>query len=103
MPLTSPYNFVPINKQVYYPSWGKLVSMDIPFEDGEDGYIEVVLKNVSPLFTRNGARPEKDKETESSYVIDENGNKRYFIPGTTIKGMLRGTLEMMAFGKIKEK
>ncbi len=103
MPLTSPYNFVPINKQVYYPSWGKLVSMDIPFEDGEDGYIEVVLKNVSPLFTRNGARPERDKETESSYVIDENGNKRYFIPGTTIKGMLRGTLEMMAFGKIKEK
>ena len=103
MPLTSPYNFVPINTRIYYPSWGNLVSMDVPFEDGEDGYIEVILRNVSPLFTRNGAPLEREKETESSYVIDANGDKRYFIPGTTIKGMLRGTLEMMAFGKIKEK
>lgn len=103
MPLTSPYNFVPINKQVYYPKWDKLVSMDVPFKDGEDGYIEVIMRNVSPLFTRNGAPLEREKETESSYIIDESGNKRYFIPGTTIKGMLRGTLEMMAFGKMKEK
>ena len=92
MPLTSPYNFVPINKHVYYPSWGNLVSMDIPFEDGEDGYIEVTFKNVSPLFTRNGARLEQDskkKETLTSHIIDENGKRRYFIPAATIKGMLR--------------
>lgn len=104
MPLTSPYNFVPINTKVYYPQWRDLVSMDIPFEDGEDGWIEVTLRNVSPLFTRNGARSEKDeKETESSYFIDSEGKKRYFIPGTAIKGMLRGTLEIMAYGKMIEK
>lgn len=106
MPLTSPYNFVPINTWVYCPKWDAYISQDIPYEDGEDGYIEVLFKNVSPLFTRNGARIEKDRdkiETESSYVIDADGNKRYFIPGTTIKGMLRGTLEIMAFGKMTEK
>ena len=106
MPLTSPYNFVPINSRVYFPKWSAYISQDIPYEDGEDGYIEVLFRNVSPLFTRNGARIEKDRdriETESSYVIDADGNKRYFIPGTTIKGMLRGTLEIMAFGKMNEK
>ena len=106
MPLTSPYNFVPINSRVYCPKWSAYISQDIPYEDGEDGYIEVLFRSVSPLFTRNGARIEKDRdrrETESSYVIDADGNKRYFIPGTTIKGMLRGTLEIMAFGKMNEK
>ena len=105
MPLTSPYNFVPINKQVYYPNWGKLVSMDVPFEDGEDGYIEVTFKNVSPLYTRNGARQERDtkkRETLSSHIVDEHGKRHYFIPAATIKGMLRSTLEIMAFGKINE-
>lgn len=106
MPLTSPYNFVPINRQVYYPWWGDCISMDIPFRDGEDGYIEVTLRNVSPLFTRNGSRLEKDKRDiprESSHIVEANGDKRYFIPGTTIKGMLRATLEIMAFGKMSEK
>ena len=107
MPLTTPYNFVPINNKVYYPTWRKLVSQDIPFEDGEDGYIMVTLRNVSPLFTRNGAINDQDqdnKETMSSYdFVDANLNRRYFIPGTAIKGMLRATLEIMAFGKINEK
>lgn len=107
MPLTSPYNFVPINNTVYYPAWRKLVSQDIPFEDGEDGYIMVTLRNVSPLFTRNGAINDSDQtnmEEMSSYdFIDANQNRRYFIPGTAIKGMLRSTLEIMAFGKIDEK
>lgn len=102
MPLTSPYNFVPINKHVYYPAWGKLVSMDVPFEDGEDGYIEVTFKNVSPLFTRNGASQDM-KEALTSHIVDENGKRRYFVPATTIKGMLRSTLEIMAFGKINER
>ena len=106
MTLTSPYNFVPINRQVYYPWWGDCISMDIPFRDGEDGFIEVTLRNVSPLFTRNGSRLEKDRRDiprESSHIVEENGDKRYFIPGTTIKGMLRATLEIMAFGKMSEK
>ena len=106
MPLTSPYNFVPINSKVYYPWWGNCISSDIPFKDGEDGYIEVTFKNVSPLFTRNGSRQEKDKRDtpkDSSYIEEENGDRRYFIPGTAIKGMLRATLEIMAFGKISER
>ena len=39
--IKAPYNFVPINHEVYIPSWGKQISMDVPFSDGEDGLIEV--------------------------------------------------------------
>ena len=56
MALTSPYNFVPLNSKVYIPDWYGLVSQDIPFEDGEDGYIELTWHNDSPLFIRNGAK-----------------------------------------------
>ena len=96
MKITSPYNFVPVSKHVFYPEWSSLVSQDLPFSDAEDGVIEATLRNVSPLFTRDYA----DKEY-SAHVI-ENGCRRYFIPATTIKGMLRGVVEIMSFGKMQE-
>lgn len=95
--LTSPYNFVPLNSKVYLPDWSDNVSQDIPFEDGEDGYIEVTWHNYSPLFIRN-----EDKNNPDPIHIDVNGNRRYFIPGSSIKGMLRNTLSILAFGKMAE-
>ena len=53
--IKSPYNFVPLNKQVYIPDWWDKVSHDIPFEDGIDGSIEVTWKNISPLFIRDAS------------------------------------------------
>jgi hypothetical protein len=90
MKISSGYNFVPINKEVFHPSWASKVSQDIPFSDGEDGIIEVTLDNVSPLFVRNGAATNEDK-VYSSYVEDD-GEKRFFIPGSSLKGMLRSVL-----------
>lgn len=96
--LTSPYNFVPLNSKVYLPDWSDKVSQDIPFEDGEDGYIEVTWHNYSPLFIRN-----EDKNNPDPIHIDVNGDRRYFIPGSSVKGMLRSTLSILAFGKMTEK
>ena len=102
--LTSPYNFVPLNKQVYIPSWYNEVSQDIPFEDGEDGWIEVTWKNVSPLIIKEKADKDDDESKKSVpvYVEDTDGKKRYFIPGTSMKGMLRSTLEILSFGKMEQ-
>lgn len=94
MALTSPYNFVPLNEKVYIPDWYNLVSQDIPFEDGEDGYIELTWHNDSPLFIRN-----KDKDDPEHAPMNING--RYFIPGSSIKGMLRNVLSILAFGKME--
>lgn len=98
MKISSGYNFVPINKEVFHPSWASKVSQDIPFSDGEDGIIEVTLDNVSPLFVRNGAATNEDK-VYSSYVEDD-GEKRFFIPGSSLKGMLRSVLEVLSFSKM---
>lgn len=97
MALTSPYNFVPLNSKVYIPDWYGLVSQDIPFEDGEDGYIELTWHNDSPLFIRN-----EGKDKSDPMYVDDNGTRRYFIPGSSIKGMLRNVLSILAFGKMAE-
>lgn len=95
--ITAPYNFVPLNKDVFYPSWSEQVSQDLPFSDSEDGIIDVALHTVSPFFSRDG----KDKEY-SSHIMDSDGKRHYFIPATTIKGMLREMIEIMSFGKMQE-
>lgn len=101
MAFTSPYNFVPLNKDVYIPSWYNKVSHDIPFEDGEDGYIEVIWENVSPLFIRDSSfSPEKKKNIYSMHVVQPDGKRLYFIPGSSMKGMLRSVLSIMSFGKM---
>lgn len=99
--LTSIYNFVPLNEQVYYPSWADEVSHDAPFSDGEDGYIDVTLRNVSPLFIRNGNADRKSHDPHSAHVMVD-GKRLYFLPATSIKGMLRTTLEIMSFGKMTQ-
>ena len=98
--IQSAYNFVPLNKYVYIPNWWNQVSNDIPFSDGEDGYIEFIFENVSPLFTRNGSKSKNEKY--SAHVLMNDGKKLYFLPGTSIKGMLRSTLEVLAFAKMAQ-
>jgi CRISPR-associated protein (TIGR03986 family) len=95
MAFTSPYNFVPLNKDVYIPAWHNKVSHDIPFEDGEDGYIEVTWENVSPLFIRV-----KKEDIYSIHVVQPDGKRLYFIPGSSMKGMLRSVLSILSFGKM---
>ena len=100
MNITSPYNFVPLNKQVFYPDWAEQASQDLPLKDGLDVSLDIKMTNVSPLFTRNGSKDGKDPF--SAHVIGEDGKRHYFIPATTIKGMLREIVEIMTFGKMQE-
>ncbi len=99
--ITAPYNFVPLNEKVFIPTWHDKVSQDIPFEDGEDGYIEVAWKNVSPLFVRDCSESaEKAENIHSMHILQPDGRRLYFIPGSTLKGMLRSVLTIMSFGKM---
>ncbi len=96
--ISAPYSFVPLNKDVYIPAWYNKVSQDIPFEDGEDGIIEVKWRNVSPLIIRDGSCG-KSEVAQSVFVDMPDGTRRYFIPGSSIKGMLRNVMAIMSFGK----
>lgn len=90
--ITAPYNFVPLNKEVFYPSWSEQVSHDIPFEDGESGEIDITITAKSPIFIRDHEKKEE--------FCQHNGE--YYIPSTSIKGMVRNVLEIMSFSKMRD-
>lgn len=100
---TSPYNFVPLNEHVYIPEWGSQVSHDVPFSDGESGTIEVRWRNVSPLFV--GGPDSKNEKVDKDKVIKcpvKAHDGRYFIPGTSLRGMLRSVMEVMSFARLRQ-
>jgi len=97
--IKAPYNFVPLSNEVVTPEWVNHISHDIPFEDAKSGEIEVEITAHSPIFVRNG-QP-KNADTPSSDFSQHDG--RYFIPGSSLKGMVRNVLEIMTFGKMGDK
>lgn len=98
--ITAPYNFVPLNDKIFYPPWASEDALknihDVPFEDGESGVIELEITAKSPIFIKDSKNP-----SEFCHSINENGDKEYYIPATSIKGMIRNVLEIMSFGKIR--
>lgn len=97
--ITSPFNFVPLSDIVYYPEWGDNIKHDVPFEDGEDGIIELEITNKSPLFISEG----KGKEDEIfSAHVQYGGARKYYIPGSTLKGCFRNVMEILSYGKMEQ-
>jgi CRISPR-associated protein (TIGR03986 family) len=90
MSITAPFNFVPLSDKVFFPPWAEDVSHDIPFEDGESGVIDITITAKSPIFIR-------DSKNEEQFC---NYNGEYYIPATSVKGMVRNVLEIMSFSKI---
>jgi len=97
--IKAPFNFVPVNENVFFPGWHDQITHDIPFEDGESGTIELKITVESPIFVRNGHTKEQapnDDEYKSFSKIDD----RYFIPATTIKGAIRNVFEIITQSKM---
>jgi CRISPR-associated protein len=98
--ITAPYNFVPLNEKIFYPPWASEDILknihDVPFKDGESGVIEVEITAKSPIFIKDSKN-----HTEFCHFTNENGGKEYYIPATSIKGMIRNVLEIMSFSKIR--
>lgn len=86
----NPYNFSPISERVYKPSWRNMISQDIPFYDGISGSIYVTFKALTPLIIKEG----KDQPESVNF------NGKPFIPGTSVKGMIRNVLEILSLSKI---
>ncbi|MBE9864281.1 TIGR03986 family CRISPR-associated RAMP protein [Campylobacter concisus] len=98
--ITAPYNFVPLNEKIFYPPWASEDILknihDVPFKDGESGIIEVEITAKSPIFIKDSKN-----RTEFCHFTNENGGKEYYIPATSVKGMIRNVLEIMSFSKIR--
>jgi len=103
--ISSPYNFVPLNKKVVYPHWAKLISHDVPFENSLSGTIELEILANTPIFVKDGMSA-KEAEIYKKDNIPYLPNKledKYFIPGASIKGMIANVMEIISFGEIKNK
>lgn len=102
MSVKSVYNFVPApnEDQVFTPDWADQVNHDVPFSDGESGEIELTITAETPIFIRNGHTEGKDDNRFSH--ITKDGKPHYFIPATSIKGMLRNVLEILSFSRMKQ-
>jgi CRISPR-associated protein (TIGR03986 family) len=88
--ITAPFNFVPLNEKVFFPPWTEKVSHDVPFEDGESGVIDITVTAENPIFIRDHINPEEFC----------SHNSEYYIPSSSIKGMIRNVLEIMSFSKM---
>ena len=94
--VVSAYNFIPALPEsfVFKPAWADQISHDIPFKDGESGEIEFEIEAVTPIFIRNGTGQDQNASDEFCHIVVQ-GEKRYFIPATSLKGMLRNVLEIL--------
>jgi len=99
--IEAPYNFIPLNNEIFYPNWSKKVSHDIPFEDGESGHIAISVEAKSPIFVRNHSIDKDKPSNEFCHHTNSNGAKEFYIPGSSIKGVIRSILEVISFSKIR--
>lgn len=100
--IKAPYNFVPINKQLVQPDKPEAISHTVPFKDGISGSMDVSIEALSPIFTRNTLAGQEEVDTHLfCHVKDKNDNNKYFIPGTSLKGMFRSVLEIMTYGYLR--
>ena len=97
--IKAPYNFVPLSEHIFFPGWSEKISQDVPFKDEHSGFLNVTIKAETPIFVRNGHQADVT-DNDFSYVRVGSGRK-YFIPGTTVKGCIRNVLEIMSFGKMQ--
>ena len=100
MSIHAPYNFVPLNTFVHLPQHAETVSRDIPFQNGLCGSLDLKITNHTPFLV--GGKQNKataDKAGDVFFAKRPDGTPT--IPGTSLRGMLRNTLEIAAFGKMR--
>lgn len=100
--IKAPFNFVPLYDRPYLVDWADAISQDIPFEDGISGTITLTIETKTPTFVGDEVKEDNTKVCEFCHITDKEGKEKYFIPGTSIKGMIRNVMEILSFGKMTQ-
>lgn len=102
--ITAPYRFVRTHNKIFYPSWGqkqgKDISFDMPYIDSQSGQINITITAKSPIFVGNGTDKKKDSDKTDKPQEFFNHNGTYYIPGSSIKGMIRTIATILSFSKM---
>jgi len=113
----APYNFVPLPERVVTVDPESLPDQDRYYPDRHTGWIDCELTTSSPLYVRAALEPEEferslDEKAEEElpwreqvrnkpdffYTVDR---PRPVIPGSSLRGMLRALVEIVAYGKVQ--
>lgn len=90
----NPYAFVPFSNKIYNLSKEEERELetvhDIPVQDSLSGRIYVDFEAQTPFCVRKGT---------DNHNINVEGN--YYVPGSTIKGMIRSVLDILALSNAK--
>lgn len=99
--LTAPYRFIPLSAWVHQPEWANDVSIDRPLKEGVSGWLDIEIKATKPLLVGGPTRRKDDGSTvvEFNRLPDDTGRGRPAIPGSSLRGLIRSTLEIAAFGR----
>lgn len=100
--IKAPFNFVPLNEKAYLPEWADQISQDMPFSDGLSGKIRLRITAETPIFVNDKVQENAAVPCEFCHITNPDGSRRYFIPGTSVKGVLRNVMEIISFGKMTQ-
>jgi CRISPR-associated protein (TIGR03986 family) len=106
---TAPYNFVPLNSNVVETDRDADKFEDRDTFEGNSGYIDCMLRTLTPLYIRDTLtkkemeEKEKMEEDQSHKYINSSffspANNRARIPGSSLRGMIRTLVEIVSWSK----
>lgn len=89
----NPYAFVSLSDKVCYLGENEVKELeqikDAPVKDGLSGKIKVRFKAVTPFCVRDASGN------------NANVEGRYFVPGSSLKGMIRNVFEILTYSNIR--
>jgi CRISPR-associated protein (TIGR03986 family) len=98
---SAPYNFVPLAHKILA---GK-TPPDFDRFSQLSGQIQYTIKTLTPVYTRCAYPPcenDKGKDTDKYQFFHHGNPEKPVVPGSTIRGMIRSLLTIMASGKLPE-
>jgi len=97
--LWAPYNFAPLAPYVFAPRWARAVSQDRPFADGYCGSLTLDIEATAPLVVGGGRETRRQRDGWNCVHPVRGPDGRPFIPGSSLKGMIRNVVEIASFGR----
>jgi len=92
MPISSPYNFIPLSDTVHTPDW-QGASQDVPLADGVSGTFDIEISTKSPTIVGD----EKQDDAVNFFTTPDG---KLAIPGSSIKGVIRSIVEVATASRI---
>lgn len=96
--VAAPYRFVPLN-QIVVPPEHPDVRLDVPLAGGGSATLEVTWGIETPLLIGQTAT---EGSNEVVPLAIGKGAKRWVIPGATLRGLVRSSLEIAAFARLRQ-